>query len=81
MEKPDQNMGKVFLVFAGLCIVALPFIVLAAMSYESDEAETAVIGAQGNDFDESGDTIFINYDQLAQDYIEGTSTERTLSEF
>ena len=34
MEKPDQKVGKVFLVFAGICIAALPFIVLAAMSYE-----------------------------------------------
>ena len=81
MEKPNQKMGKVFLLFAGICIVALPFIVLAAMSYEPEESETAAIGAQDTDFDEGGETIFINYDQLARDYIEGTSTERTLSEF
>ena len=81
MEKPNQKMGKVFLLFAGICIVALPFIVFAAMSYEPEESETAVIGTQGNDFDEDGQAIFINYDQLAKDYIEGMSTERTLSEY
>jgi cytochrome c-type protein NapB len=51
------------------------------MSYEPEESETATIGAQGTDFDEGGETIFINYDQLARDYIEGTSTERTLDEY
>ena len=81
MEKPNQKIGKVFLLFAGICIVALPFIVFAAMSYEPEESETAVIGTQGNDFDEDGQAIFINYDQLAKDYIEGMSTERTLSEY
>ena len=85
MEKPnhevDQKVGKLFLVFAGICIVALPFIVLVAMSFEPEAAETALIETQGNDFDENGEAIFINYDQLAMDYIEGTSTERTLSEY
>jgi hypothetical protein len=64
MEKPNQKVGKLFLVFAGICMVALPFIVFAGMSYETDETETAVIGSQGNDFDENGEAIFINYDQL-----------------
>ena len=81
MEKPNQKVGKLFLVFAGICIVALPFIVFAAMSYEMDETRTEVIGSQGNDFDDKGEAIFINYDQLAKDYIEGTSTERTLDEY
>ena len=81
MEKPNQKVGKVFLVFAGICIVALPFIVLTAMSFEHEEAETEVIGTQSNDFDENGEAIFVNYDQLAKDYIEGMSTERTLSEY
>jgi cytochrome c-type protein NapB len=81
MEKPNQKVGKVFLVFAGICIVALPFIVFAAMSYETDEAGTAVIGSQGTDFDDNGDAIFINYDQLARAYLKGTSTERTLDEY
>ena len=81
MEKPNQKVGKLFLVFAGICMAALPFIVFAGMSYETDETETAVIGSQGNDFDENGEAIFINYDQLAKDYIEGISTERTLSEY
>lgn len=45
MEKPnhkaDQKVGKVFLIFAGICVVVLPFIVLAALSYEPHKIEAA----------------------------------------
>jgi hypothetical protein len=41
MEKPkhkvDQKVGKVFLIFAGICIVALPLIVFSAFSSEPQE--------------------------------------------
>jgi cytochrome c-type protein NapB len=85
MEKPnhkvDQKVGKVFLVFAGICIVALPFIVYSAMSYEPEVTETTLIEPQSLDFDQNGKAIFENYDQISKDYLEGTSTERTLSEY
>ena len=79
MEKP--KVGKIFLVFAGLCIVALPFIVYSAMSYEPEETETTVIEPQSLDFDENGKAVFENFDKISKDYLEGTSTERTLSEY
>jgi len=81
MEKPKQKVGKVFLVFAGICIVALPFIVLSAMTFEPEETETTVIETQSLDFDQNGKAIFENYDLISKDYLEGTSTERTLSEY
>ena len=85
MEKPkhngDQKVGKVFLIFAGICIVALPFIVLSAMTFEPEETETTVIETQSLDFDQNGKAIFENYDLISKDYLEGTSTERTLSEY
>jgi cytochrome c-type protein NapB len=81
MEKPNQKPGKVLLVFAGICIVALPFIVLAAMSYEPEETETTAIEPQSLDFDENGKAIFENYDLISKDYLEGTCTERTLTEY
>jgi cytochrome c-type protein NapB len=85
MEKPnqkvDQKVGKVFLVFAGICIVALPFIVFSAMSFEPEETETTVIETQSLDFDQNGKAIFENYDLISKDYLEGTSTGRTLSEY
>jgi len=81
METSDRKVGKVFLVFAGICIIALPFIVFAAFSYEPEETQEMVVEAQSLDFDENGNAIFINYDQLSKEYLAGTSTERTLSEY
>jgi len=81
MENSEQKMGKVFLVFAGICIVVLPLIVFSAFSFESDEGETVVVKTGGDDFDQSGEAIFINYDQLSREYLAGTSTGRTLSDY
>ena len=81
MEKADRKIGKVFLVFAALCIIALPFVIISAFSFEPKEMNATVVETQGLDFDQNGKTIFINYDRIARDYIKGTSTERTLSEY
>jgi cytochrome c-type protein NapB len=87
MEKPkhkvDQKVGKVFLIFAGICIVALPLIVFSAFSSEPQEMEmgTTVAESQDMNFDDNGKAIFVNYDQISEDYLEGTSTGRTLSEY
>ena len=81
MEKSDQKVGKVFLIFAGVCILALPLIVFSAFSSESKGTQTTVAESQGMDFDESGKTIFVNDDQVSRDYLEGTSTSRTLDEY
>ena len=43
MEKSEQKIGKVFLVFAGICIVALPFVVLSALSYEPKDTKAVVV--------------------------------------
>ena len=81
MEKADRKIGKVFLVFAALCIIALPFVIISAFTFEPKEMNATVVETQGLDFDQNGKTIFINYDRIARDYIKGTSTERTLSEY
>jgi len=81
MENSEQKVGKVFLVFAGICILALPLVVFSAFSFESKQGETVVITDTGDKFDHSGEAIFVNYDQLSQDYLAGTSTERTLDEY
>ena len=85
MEKPkhkvDPKIGKIFLIFAGVCILALPLVVFSAFSFKPKEMETAVIEAQSMDFDHNGKAIFENFDRISKDYIEGTSTERTLSEY
>jgi cytochrome c-type protein NapB len=81
MENSEQKMGKVFLVFAGICIVALPFIVFSAFSFESEDLQPDIVKTMGDDFDQSGKAIFINYDQLSEEYLAGTSTARTLDEY
>ena len=81
METPTQKVGKVFLVFAGICILALPLVVLSAFSLEPREMETTVAETQSMDFDDNGQAIFLNYDQISKDYLEGISTARTLSEY
>lgn len=83
MEKSDRKVGKVFLIFAGICIVALPLIVFTAFSSEPQEMEmeTTVAESQDMNFDDNGKAIFVNYDQISEDYLTGTSTGRTLSEY
>ncbi len=43
IEKPGQKVGKFFLVFAGICVFALPLIALSAFSYKPKEIEAAVV--------------------------------------
>ncbi|UCD89132.1 MAG: hypothetical protein JSW04_11935 [Desulfobacterales bacterium] len=81
MEMSDQKIGKLFLIFAGICVIALPFVVLSALSYEPKEIEAAQMEAQNRDFDQNGNAVFENYDQISKDYLAGTSTERTLNEY
>ena len=81
MKNSEQKKGKVFLIFAGICIVALPYVLFAAFSFETGQTETAVLKSGDNDFDQGGEAIFINYDQLSQEYLDGMSTARTLDEY
>ena len=79
METSDKKVGKIFLVFAGLCIIALPLVVISAFSFQPEGTGTAVVENRTLDFDENGQAIFINYDELSREYLAGVSTERSLS--
>ena len=89
MDKPNQNsdqnsdrrIGKVFLIFASICAVVLPIIVLAAFNYEPQETTTAVIATQGDEFDHRGQAVFNSLERMAQDYLAGVSSERNLSAY
>ena len=83
MEKSDRKLGRVFLIFAGICIVALPLIVFSAFSFGPQEMEMETTAGQTRnmDFDNNGKAIFVNYDRISKDYLEGTSTARTLDEY
>ena len=81
METSKRKIGKVFLAFAWCCIVALPLVVYTAFSYEPEEMKASVVEPQSPDFDQNGNAMFKDYDRIARDYLLGTSTERTLSEY
>ena len=81
MEKSNQKVGKIFLIFAGLCVLALPLIIFTAFSLEAEEMQPAAGAGQNMDFDENGKAIFDNFDELSREYIAGISTERTLAEY
>lgn len=81
METSDKKVGKLFLVFAGLCLIALPLVVISAFSFQPEEMETAAIEAPRLDFDENGEAVFIHYDALSAEYLAGVSSERTLAAY
>ena len=85
MEKPNDNgkqkVGKVFLVFAGLCIIALPLVVISALSFQPEETTSAMVETRTGSFDQKGEAIFINYEALSAEYLAGVSSERNLSEY
>ena len=81
MKTTDQKLGKLFLVFAGICALALPAVVLLALSYGPKEIEAAVVETSQAKFDENGAAIFESYNELTREYLEGTSSQRNLEEY
>lgn len=77
----DQKVGKVFLVFAGLCILALPLVVLSAFSYEPEETDAIALQPGSGSFDDNGATVFTDYNRISKEYVAGISTDRTLEEY
>jgi nitrate reductase (cytochrome), electron transfer subunit len=82
MDTLKKKIGKVYLVFAGLCILALPFIVLFAFSSapRTVSAEQTIEKADLN-FDHQGDDLFEAFDNVTSDYSGAKSSERTLAEY
>ncbi len=81
MKIPDLKKGKIFLVFAGICIMALPIVVLTAFSYDKKEIPRAAVEPARSVFDNNSGSIFEKHDQMAKEYLEGVSTGRTLNEY
>jgi len=81
METSDKKVGKIFLAFALMCIIVLPLVVFSAFSFQPREMGAAAVGTQSLDFDQKGETVFINYDALSKEYLAGVSSERTLDEY
>jgi len=76
-----RSIGKLFLAFAGLCVLALPLIVHQAFSTTESPMTSVISDEPGGNFDEKGAAIFRRYDHITADYLKGTSTSRTLEEY
>jgi len=81
METSDRKVGLIFLIFAGLCLLALPFVIFTAMADDPKIFEVGIIQNPDMGFDQGSGVIFENYDRIAKAYLEGTTTTRTLAEF
>jgi len=81
METSDRKVGLIFLIFAGLCLLALPFVIFSAMADDPKISEVGIIQNPDMGFDQGSGVIFENYDRIAKAYLEGTATTRTLAEF
>lgn len=81
MENADQRIGKVLITFAGVCVIAVLFILFSALTDETKESEAAPPEKGDLNFDHDGAAVFKNYDQVSEEYMKGMSTGRTLSEY
>ncbi len=81
MATSDRKLGRIFLGFAGLCILAVPVIVITAFSQTSQEPQTEPLATENRNFDADAGAIIKSHDQMAREYLEGTSSERTLEAF
>ena len=84
MEKSNRKPTKLFFLFAGICVIAIPFIIFTALSIGSQERTSQEMDdtrtlTQNLDFDHNGAVIFTAYDDTTVAYMEGNSTSRTLT--
>ncbi|MBA4369178.1 MAG: hypothetical protein C0403_16245, partial [Desulfobacterium sp.] len=68
-------------IFIGLCMVALPFIVFSALSHKPEVKGTQVIEKQDQTVDHQAKSLFDGFTQTSMAYMDGSSSERTLSEY
>lgn len=78
---PSKKIGKLFLSFAALCILALPVVVFKAFSTTEPPVQATIASDPQEFFDQNGVAIFRYYDRITAAYLEGASTGRTLDEY
>ncbi len=87
VEKSNRKPAKIFFLFAGICVVAIPFIIFMALYIGFQETASQEKRAQrmdnsqtqNLDFDHNGSMIFATYDDTTVAYMEGNSTARMLN--
>jgi cytochrome c-type protein NapB len=78
MGPPNRKPAKLFFIFAGICVIAIPLIVFSALSINSQEVMETASPTQSLDFDHNGQVVFDTYDDTTAVYMDGYSTSRTL---
>lgn len=73
-----KPIGKLFIAFAVMGLIALPLVVFKAVSIPPGEVIAEVIQQPGSNFDHDAKQLFDNYAGTTPAYMEGTSTARTL---
>lgn len=81
METSDKKMGKIFPVFVGVCILALPLIIFAALSVQPQGPATTITRADDVDFDHDGGNLVGTYTEMTEAYLKAASPVRTLEEY
>lgn len=81
MEKKEIKTGLPLLVFAAICVIAIPFIIFSAFSLNSESVNAQIIKEQDLGFDYRGNALFKSRDNLGFEYLKGASTQRTLYDY
>ncbi len=77
--KSEKKLGKIFLFFVIIGVIALPIIIFQAFSIETGEVLAKVNNAPVSDFDHHAKQLYEVYDKTTSAYMEGASTSRTLN--
>ncbi len=78
MRKSGYNFGKLFFLFAGICILVLPIIIFKALSAQPINTVPQVNNKLIPDFDHQAKLLYSTYNNTTPEYMTGTSTSRTL---
>lgn len=78
MGKSGHRIGKLFFVFAAVCVLVLPVVIFKALSARTTETASQVNDQSIPDFDHQARLLYGTYNNTTPDYMAGTSTWRTL---
>jgi len=81
MGKPNQTPkpGKLFITFALVGLIVLPFVIFKAFSLDTQEAIAQINPPPGDNFDHQAKQLYDISTGTTPAYMEGTSTSRTLA--
>ncbi|MDA8137857.1 MAG: nitrate reductase cytochrome c-type subunit [Desulfobacteraceae bacterium] len=80
MDHPKKQLGKIFPVGVGICLLLLPLLVYSALS-APPEKQPSTIAASKMTFDYNGAALFDSYNRISQAYLNAASPQRTLAEY